>query len=222
MSGSNYRRRIGNQQAARDDFLAAAEASDLANLPLFAMGAIFFDDAAYLTTRQFAHARRARGLLKAGDVPAAVREAEETMQVVPREVELAIEIITDFDAHQHPAEADALFRKWWSYHRRITADFPRYGQGHNAAAWLAANCGREPEAAIEHATKAVELEPRNTAFIDTLAESYFRAGRRSEAVEQMKKCLELEPKSEFFQSQLKRFSAPATTAPAAQQTRHST
>jgi hypothetical protein len=61
------------------------------------------------------------------------------------------------------------------------------------------------------------LEPKNAAFIDTLAEAYFRTGRRGEAVEQMKKCLELEPMSAHFREQMKRFTAPATTAPAAPQ-----
>jgi tetratricopeptide (TPR) repeat protein len=209
------RRQRAQQLADAGDFLAAADQMELSALEVFRSNSSFMEEAAYLMIPQVAHVWRARAALKAGDVPAAVREARAALEVLPPNVDAAIELVNDFDQRGFKAEADALFESSWLVQRKVAGRYPRYGQGHNTAAWLAARCGRHLPAAVEHATKAVELEPKNAAFIDTLAEAYFRTGQRGEAVEQMKKCLELEPASAHFREQMKRFTAPATTSPAA-------
>jgi predicted Zn-dependent protease len=75
-------------------------------------------------------------------------------------------------------------------------------------------CGRRLEDALSHAKRGVELEPSNTAILDTLAETYFRQGDRAKAVEAMKKCAELEPRVQRHRIQIKRFQdAPLDSVP---------
>jgi hypothetical protein len=65
---------------------------------------------------------------------------------------------------------------------RLCADYPRAAGCHNRAAWLAARCGRRHDQALEHARKAVEQEPGNAGYLDTLAEVHFQRGDRGKAL----------------------------------------
>lgn len=61
----------------------------------------------------------------------------------------------------------------------------------NSYAWFLATNDRKIERATELALKASESEPKNPAFLDTLAECYFRAKQFGKAVETQKKAVEL-------------------------------
>ena len=61
--------------------------------------------------------------------------------------------------------------------------------------------------ALDHAQRAVELEPQ-AGNIDTLAEVYFRRGNRAEALRLARRCLEMEPDGEHYKKQLARFERP--------------
>ena len=79
---------------------------------------------------------------------------------------------------------------------------------------MSARCGRRLKEALKYSQKAVELEPGNAGYIDTLGEVFFRLGQREKAIEYAKKCLEVSPDNEHFQKQLKRFqeeAAPSET-----------
>ena len=208
--GSNARRHWANRQAAEGNFLAAAAALRASTLPLFRTNTGFDSVAPYLQIPAVAHTWRARGLIKAGDIPAAAAEADAALAALPGNVEITIELVNALDDAGARPQADALFRKAATACKSTCWSFPRYAQGHNAAAWLAARCDRELGQGLILAQRAVELDPNNVAFIDTLAEVLFRLGRRDEAVEQIRKCIELEPKTEYFQKQLKRFTEPPT------------
>jgi len=79
------------------------------------------------------------------------------------------------------------------------------GQAHNQLAWAAAKCRRELDEALKHARRAVELEPDNTASLDTLAETHYQRGEYEKAIETINKCMELEPKDPHHAAQLERF-----------------
>ena len=59
--------------------------------------------------------------------------------------------------------------------------------------------------AMEHAMRAVDLQPENPSFIDTLAEIHYRQGNQEKAVELIKKAIYLSPSEAFYQVQLSRF-----------------
>lgn len=87
---------------------------------------------------------------------------------------------------------------------------PDFAEAHNNLAWLYATCDdpnfRNPQAAIEHARRAVELtnwsEP---AFVDTLAEAYFVNGSYRQAVQAQQKALALDPDDKELQAHLRRY-----------------
>lgn len=208
--GANALRRWANREAQAGHFPAAADALEVSLLPVFRTNSSFLETGPYLQIPAVTHVWRSRGAIQSGDLPAAVRAAEAAQDAVPENVEITIELVNALDEKGAKKEADALFARAWAWHGKVHGQFPRYGQGYNAAAWLAGKCGRELGAGLEMANKAVASAPNNTAFIDTLAEVLFRMGRRDEAAAQMKRCLEIEPKSAYFQEQMKRFTAPAT------------
>ncbi len=93
---------------------------------------------------------------------------------------------------------------------------------HNEVAWLMATAEhadiRDPEAAIEHAGIAIELEP-HPWYIDTLAEAYYAAGRYDTAIAVIKEALAKKPDDiEYYREQLDKF-RNAKTAEAADSTR---
>ena len=83
-------------------------------------------------------------------------------------------------------------------------------EAHNNLAWLYATCEdqkyRDPKAALEHATVAVNLSQwKQGDFVDTLAESYFVSGNYQKAVEVQKKALALEPDNKELQEHMARY-----------------
>jgi tetratricopeptide (TPR) repeat protein len=80
---------------------------------------------------------------------------------------------------------------------------------HNEIAWIMATSEhpeiRDPEAAIRHATSAVEVEPRPW-YIDTLAEAYYAKGDHDLAIAIIKEAMAKEPDDmEYYEKQLEKF-----------------
>ena len=69
------------------------------------------------------------------------------------------------------------------------------------------------DAALKHSQKAVELEPKNAGYMDTLAECHFRKGDRDKALALMKQCAEIDGKNAYFKKQLARFKDQAFDSP---------
>lgn len=90
-------------------------------------------------------------------------------------------------------------------HRERLQRDPNNAELHNNLAWLLAVSRFELDEAMNLAQRAVQLEPRQPAYIDTLAEVYFQKGDRAKALELIGRCLELEPESEYFRAQQERF-----------------
>jgi len=89
--------------------------------------------------------------------------------------------------------------KWDSaaaaYRKAIELD-PKFAVGHNNLAWVLATCGdpklRDPRRAVDHARKAVELEPANSSSWHTLGVAYYRAGEWKAAHEALDKTLAIQ------------------------------
>jgi tetratricopeptide (TPR) repeat protein len=128
------------------------------------------------------------------------------MHQVPADADALIEMVNALDKAGHKTEADGLYQEQTKIYRQFTQDYPNSGPAHNQLAWAQVMCHRELDDALKNAQRAVELEPANTASIDTLAEVYFARGDAKDAVAQMQKCIELEPKVERHRQQLARFS----------------
>jgi tetratricopeptide (TPR) repeat protein len=76
---------------------------------------------------------------------------------------------------------------------------------HNNLAWLFARCHRRLDDALQHALRAVELDPDNAAYLDTLAEAHFHLGDRDAAVRHSRLAVQRRPQDTTLQEQLRRF-----------------
>jgi membrane associated rhomboid family serine protease/Tfp pilus assembly protein PilF len=97
---------------------------------------------------------------------------------------------------------------------RLMPDLP---EAHNNLAWLYATCDdlkyRNPQAALEHAQKAVQLTDwKEGESIDTLAEAYFVSGDFEQAVEVQKKALAIDPGNTELQEHMERYRKAASSA----------
>jgi uncharacterized Ntn-hydrolase superfamily protein len=75
----------------------------------------------------------------------------------------------------------------------------------NGLAWACATHGLYLPDAIRAAERAVMLEPRNVDILDTLAETYFRAGHADKAIEAEMRAAALDSKSTYIEEQIARF-----------------
>lgn len=178
----------------------------------------FVDANGYIQIPFLVHKTRAKGLIRTGRVEEGVREVAFSRTTAPLNLELSEELVPALLQAHRPAEADQLFREQSSATRVVSGEFPNCPTLHNNLAWLFARTGRELEAALEHAHRALKLDPNNAAYVDTLAEVQFRRGQVDEAIFNAERCLQLEPRSKHYQEQLARFRAAkpsdAATKPA--------
>lgn len=192
---------------ARKDYLRAADDQERALLRLLEPDVEFVEGSAYVTVPAFIHRLRALGLAAAGKADEAVGEARAALGQLPGNVELVSSLVPALDRLGRKKEADDLFARALAVQQKRCADYPRAAWLHNNVAWMSACCGRDLDAALEHARRAVDLDPAGTGYLDTLAEVHFQRGERDRAIATMKRCLEREPKEAYYQKQLRRFEA---------------
>jgi len=206
---------VARDAVARKDYLKAADCYQRIMLNLLHRGGTFRDAKNFLAVPYLAHARRAQGLVAAGRVGEARPHIQACLDVLPGDVELPIALVPELDRAGHKKEGEQLFARVFAFYEKLCADHPRSGSWHNSLGWLAARCRRRLDTGLVYARKAVALEPKNAAFLDTLAEVHFQRGERNKAVALMKTCIGYEPKREYFRQQLRRFEAgdPAAEVP---------
>jgi tetratricopeptide (TPR) repeat protein len=103
---------------------------------------------------------------------------------------------------------ESTLRKWFDvYYVPMMEHLERYPEdllvGNNAA-WLAAKCGFEFDAAHRLATKVTQREASDT-YLDTLAEVEFVRGNRERAMEISMECKKLNPRDPHHGRQIKRY-----------------
>lgn len=168
---------------------------------------------AYLTVPQAVNVYEARAKLAEGQFEEAVRLASECLDILPGNLDLATGIIPELDKAGHKNEADRLFDRVWGEYHRLIKKYPSSAWAHYNASWLASACLREPEAALELAKKAVELEPNVRSHQEALAEAHFRLDQRAEAVAVVQKLIVAEPKNFLLRRQLERYRTGKTDSP---------
>jgi tetratricopeptide (TPR) repeat protein len=104
-------------------------------------------------------------------------------------------------------EAEAVFRRFFdSLSRRINSE-PDSATLFNQAAWLCASAAMELPKAESWARRAVEIEPYEAAYHDTLALILFEQGKLDEAIAMQRRAAELEPTHRELVERLRRFEA---------------
>jgi len=89
--------------------------------------------------------------------------------------------------------------------RRRIQESPDEPNNYNQFAWLIGNTEGDMDEALKCAEKAVQLEPDNGAYYDTMAHVYFGRGEFEQAVKYQTKAAELEPHSGLITRQLELF-----------------
>jgi tetratricopeptide (TPR) repeat protein len=199
---------------AAGDFARAVELWERAFLDNNSAATKFVDSWANISMPVQIRRTNAAGLIRTGDCKAGIAEAQACMAIMPGDADGLIEIVTTLDATGHKIEADAFYKSGVALFGKLCQTYPASGPLHNLYAWVAAKCRRELDAALTHAKRAVELQPKNTASIDTLAETHFQRGEFAPAIAAMQKCAELEPDEPRHKEQLERFKKAAAARPA--------
>jgi len=89
--------------------------------------------------------------------------------------------------------------------RREIQEDPDLPNAYNQAAWLIGNTQGNLDEALRFAQKAVELDPDNGAYLDTLAHVYFSRGDLDQAIRYQSRAVEVEPYSGQIVGELKVF-----------------
>jgi tetratricopeptide (TPR) repeat protein len=202
---SDALRRAGDEAYAAGDAAKAADLWERAFLDNNSTSTGFVEPWANLAMPALVRRTRAVALIKAGKVDAGLKEADVSLAMSPADADTLIEIVAALEASKHKTEADALYKRVMARYARLSADHPQSSPLHNLCAWAAAKCGRDLDAALVHARSAVQIQPKNTAAIDTLAETHFQRREYSQAIAAMQKCVELEPDDPSHKQKLERF-----------------
>jgi tetratricopeptide (TPR) repeat protein len=165
------------------------------------------EPATHLRLPHTMHRERARGLLAKGDAAAAEREIATCRALLPGDVMLPIDVVPELERRGMKPRADELYDESKHGVQAVLAKYPNSANDHNNLAWLAVNCGRDMDEAMSHAKRAVELKPRNAAYLDTLAEVQYRRRDYDGAIKTMTRCLELQPGVSRHREQIERFEA---------------
>ncbi|MDB5301959.1 MAG: Tetratricopeptide repeat protein, partial [Phycisphaerales bacterium] len=206
----NASRLCGDDANGRGDYAAAADYWELAYLGNLESHNSFTEPWSNVVIPTMIHKTRALGLVKS-DPAAALREARVALADSPGDSNTLIELVLAFEKAGNKPSADALYDPTAAWFERLCDSYPDSGPAHNQLAWLEGKCRRNLDGALKHARRAVEIEPRNAASIDTLAEVHFQRGEIDKAIEQMEKCVMLEPTEEQHKKQLERFRAARAT-----------
>ncbi len=200
-------RRQAIDALARKDYLAAARDYELAMLRCLHPYTNFVQAGAYVGVPALVHRLRAVGELAAGHSGAARREIALAQADLPGGMELAIQVVPELERRGEKKDAARLFADTLAVYEKLCSEYPKCSWAHNSAAWLSACCRRNLDAALVHATRAVQLAPDNAGHLDTLAEVHFQRGEKDKAVAIQKKVIELDPKKLYFRKQLRRLEA---------------
>lgn len=178
---------------SKDDPARAAAFCQLYALAVPDAGAVFGGELWYVMVPRTARVQQARALYHSGKIAEAMADFRLLDAQAPLDLEVALDAVPELKKLGHEAAAREVFDLVYKPLDAFCGKHPEGAFHHNEIAWLAARCDYDLDAALKHALRAVELQPRETNSIDTLAEVYFRRGDRDKAVALMKQCESIEP-----------------------------
>ena len=191
-------------QAAKSQLQSILRASD--------PSVYFVSVGAYLASPVSYHRLRLEEALAKNDSGMARKEADIISQYLPFDVDLPIAIHENAKTDEIKSLEANFYKKSRDHHRLLIKTYPESGWLRNSAAWLMACCQKDLDEAIEHATKATQLEPEKAGYWDTLAEAQFQSGKIAGAKASIAQAVKLNPQKPYYKRQVQRIEAgnPAT------------
>ncbi len=129
-------------------------------------------------------------LLQQGNKPAALEMLEYAHSTLPGDGTLADDFFPSLMATPLKKEAQKWFEKSWSHIEKEITAYPNDHNARNTAAWLGARTGIRLDDSLKYAKLALRIQPKQPAYLDTLAEIYFAKRDRASAVKHSNKSLE--------------------------------
>jgi len=163
------------------------------------------DNHDYLSAPSAIHRLRAAAAVRAGDYTQAGGEIELALAATPTDTQLVQDLVPLLEQAGRQPQADELFGTVFTAISDQLQRYPQSAMLHNNLGWVSARCNRRLDDALQHALRAVELDPDNAAYLDTLAEAHFRLGDRDAAVRHSRRAVERRPQDTTLQEQLRRF-----------------
>lgn len=149
---------------------------------------------------------RARAMMARGETARLEETLKDMLRLSPGHPDGAGELARFYLGQQRAEEAEKLLdeaRAHLEEQREMGAiEEPTF---HNNLAWLYVVANARTEEALELAARAVAAAPHEVAFLDTLAEAYFRNGQKEKGLEKLRYALSLEPDNDYLRRQIARF-----------------
>jgi tetratricopeptide (TPR) repeat protein len=210
----NVWNQVGRASLRLKEFDGAADATRRAiHYLLRTPGISYVEGYAYLTVPQAVRVHTAKGLVAAGKVDEGLALAHDCLKVMPGNVDVPLGMVPLLEKADRKKDADALFRQVWDVYGGLIKEHPDSAWARFSAAWLAAGCKRELDAALAHAQKAHDLDPESKSYREALAEVHFRKGDRDKATALMKALSAGDPRNHHYRKQLERYRTGATDSP---------
>lgn len=102
-------------------------------------------------------------------------------------------------------EHDRWFLESWERFEDVIEQYPESENIRNTLAWFASRSMRKLDEAEKHLKKALDANPDQPAYLDTMAEIQFARGDRAEALKWSRKALNFDPNDEQLRGQYERF-----------------
>jgi len=164
-------------QAYADPGTAAAAGQRML-LRMARTGSSFLRNEGYLTVLYRLHAARALAALARDDVATASAAAAEARATLPLTPQLAADFVPELARRGQTKLADEFYASIAGALDKFIAEYPRAAQALADRAWLAARCGRESDAALGWALRAVESNPHALWPREVLVEVHLQRGER--------------------------------------------
>jgi len=211
---ANYAAQQLGNLLSKTDPLRATDLWQRYALHAFQTNIAFTDAESYLKLPHLIHRTRAVQLLDQGEPDKATIELKLALNAYPGSYSIPEELLRKMEDAGLKKEADEVYRQVFERNEAVCRAFPNSAYHRNNVAWMSARTNRNLPTALRMAQRAVELQPKNASYIDTLAEVHFCLADFKKAIQLAQRCLESEPDNEHFQEQLARFqSAKSKKAP---------
>jgi tetratricopeptide (TPR) repeat protein len=139
-----------------------------------------------------------RGLKDYARAESVLRELERRFPSTEEAQQVPYNLAIALHATGRDADARAVLDRW-------IAAAPRDGGRYNSYCWLAYKERFDRAHAVEVAKRGLEVDAKNDALWDTLAELYGALGRKADARDAEQRALAVKPNDVYYQAQLRRF-----------------
>ena len=138
---------------------------------------------------------QARALFDAGDRSAAIAVAESTARAFPKDTQTQFTLVDLYQDAGRESDAERILRQ-------ILAAEPSNPNALNTLGYMLAVRGEQLDEAISLVRRALDKDPENGAFLDSLGWAYFRRGNLSEAQNYLSAAAERMPDNSEVQDHL--------------------